>query len=140
LQKCKLSRKLRLTVRFETPLRLKAENRFRDTVPFELLIRAALRRCSALEATFGSGEPDLDYRGLVAWAKDIAIVESELHWEEWPRYSSRQKAEMQLGGVVGNATYEGDRIGEFLPLLRYVEAVHLGKQTTFGLGRVEVTC
>ena len=42
-----------------------------------------------------------------------------------------------MGGMQGSVTYEGE-LTEFLPLLRFCEAVNLGKQTAFGLGRIEV--
>jgi len=44
---------------------------------------------------------------------------------------------MLMGGISGSITYSGD-IGEFLPVLRICEEVHLGKQTTFGLGKIRI--
>ena len=41
---------------------------------------------------------------------------------------------MLMGGMVGFITYEGE-LAEFLPLVEFCEKVHLGKQTTFGLGK-----
>jgi CRISPR/Cas system endoribonuclease Cas6 (RAMP superfamily) len=45
---------------------------------------------------------------------------------------------MQLGGITGRMVYLGDNLATFLPLLRYCEKTHLGKQTTFGLGHIRV--
>jgi len=127
-----------VSVRLCTPLRLKSGNKFRDQLPFSSLVRAALRRISSLEATYGEGEPDLPYRELAAMAESVKIVGKDLRWQDWHRYSSRQKASMHLGGMVGTVCYEGEKLEVFMPLLRYVEQVHLGKQTTFGLGRMKV--
>ncbi|OPX88851.1 MAG: hypothetical protein A4E52_01161 [Pelotomaculum sp. PtaB.Bin013] len=41
---------------------------------------------------------------------------------------------MNLGGVVGRVEYEGD-LGEFMPLLRLGELVHVGKGAVFGMGK-----
>jgi CRISPR/Cas system endoribonuclease Cas6 (RAMP superfamily) len=41
---------------------------------------------------------------------------------------------MRFGGLLGSITYEG-RFEESLPLLRLGEYIHIGKNTTFGLGR-----
>jgi hypothetical protein len=128
----------KLSVRLVTPLRLKSGNKFQDQLPFSSLVRAALRRISSLEATYGEGEPDLPYRELAAMAESVEIFDKDLHWQDWHRYSSRQKASMRLGGVVGTIRYEDENLGIFMPLLRYVEQVHLGKQTSFGLGRLEI--
>lgn len=127
-----------LTVSCLTPLRLKFDNRLQDGLPFHILVRAALRRLSSLEAAYGQGEPELDYKGLVARAAHVRQGAGNCRWTEIQRYSSKQQTTMQLGGVTGRITYMGGGLGEFLPLLRYCEKTHLGKQTTFGLGRIMV--
>ncbi|MDO9559805.1 MAG: CRISPR system precrRNA processing endoribonuclease RAMP protein Cas6 [Syntrophales bacterium] len=123
-----------LEINLLTPLRLKYENHLEASLPFHIIIRAALRRISTLLDTYGAGEPALDYRGLVARARYIEIVSSSLRWFDWQRYSNRQDQAMLMGGMIGKIQYAGD-LGEFIPLLRFCEKVHLGKQTTFGLGK-----
>lgn len=126
-----------LTVSFLTPLRLKHQNQFQDTLPFHLLIRTALRRLATLEQYYADGEPPLDYRGLTRRAGQVDTLKSDCRWLDLGRYSSRQQAAMFLGGMVGSIQYGGD-LGEFLPILRYCQQTQLGKQTTFGLGQILV--
>lgn len=126
-----------ITVRLETPLRLKQNNHLTADLSFETLIRAALRRISSLFTCYGSGEPDIDYRGMVERARNVEIAGSKLYWFDWERYSNRQETRMMLGGLLGSVTYSGD-LTEFMPLLRLCEEVHLGKQTTFGLGKIKI--
>lgn len=126
-----------LTIRLKTPLRLKFENHLNAEPPFHLLVRAMLRRVSSLEDAFGAGEPALDYRGLVRRAGDVSITSSSIRWFDWKRYSNRQDQAMLMGGVIGDITFKGN-LEEFIPLIRYCEQVHLGKGTTFGLGRIAV--
>lgn len=121
-----------------TPLRLKYQNGLKADLPFDVLTRAMLRRISSLCNYHGEGEPELDYRGLVARAKEVAVKESHIGWYDWRRYSNRQEQAMMMGGMVGKITYENVS-GEYLPLLRFCELAHLGKQTTFGLGKIKVT-
>lgn len=125
-----------LMLTLETPLRLKFENQLQAKLPFSLLVRAMLRRISSLFETYGEGEPQLDYRGLVERAKKIEICQDDLHWFDWQRYSNRQEAKMLMGGMVGSITYRGD-IGEYLPLVDLCRELHLGKQTAFGLGQID---
>lgn len=126
----------RIRIVLETPLRLKHDNKLHATLSFEVLIRACLRRIALLNNNFGTGEPALDYRGLVERAKRIQMASSTIRWFDWKRYSNRQEQSMLMGGMIGEATYQG-RLAEFLPLIRYCEKVHLGKATTFGLGKIK---
>lgn len=119
-----------------TPLRIKRDNRLTDDLPFHVLVRSLLRRISGLFASFGDGEPDLDYRGLVERAQKIHTRHSRLHWLDNKRFSSRQDQEMLFGGLTGRCDYEGD-VEEFIPLLELGRLLRVGKQTTFGLGQME---
>ncbi len=126
----------KLKVRMVTPLRLKFENRLKADLPFHVMVRAMLRRVSSLFNSYGVGEPNLDYRGLVKKAEDVRISDDNLRWYDWRRYSFRQDQSMLMGGVVGSVTYEG-KIGEYMPLIDFCSTAHLGKQTSFGLGKIE---
>jgi hypothetical protein len=126
----------KVSVNFQTPCRFKAKNRLKDTIDFETLVRLMLRRVSSLYESFGRGEPALDYKGLVAAASSVRTVESNLDWCDWERFSNRQKTRMSLGGVTGTAVYEGD-LTAYIPLLEFCAKTHIGKQTSFGLGKIE---
>ncbi len=125
-----------LKIIVETPLRIKFENRLSAELPFHVLVRAMLRRISSLFNYYGEGEPELDYRGMVRRAQDIIISNSNLSWFDWRRYSSRQDQAMLMGGMIGSVSYEG-KIGEYVPLIDFCNKVHLGKQTSFGLGKIK---
>ncbi len=126
----------RVTVRLQTPLRLKHDNRIKADLPFHILLRAMLRRVSSLFACYVGNEPALDYKGMIQRAGSITTVASDLHWHGWQRYSNRQKQRMPLGGVVGSVTYEG-AFAEYLPLMDICSKVHIGKNTSFGLGKID---
>ncbi|MEA3468995.1 MAG: CRISPR system precrRNA processing endoribonuclease RAMP protein Cas6 [Thermodesulfobacteriota bacterium] len=122
----------------QTPLRLKQNNKLGRVLPFHVLIRTTLRRIAALEDAYGGGEPDLDYRGLVQRAETIETAESSIRWQELFRYSNRQRKKVSLSGLAGSVSYHG-LLTEFVPLLRYAEQVNIGKQTVFGLGKVDIS-
>ena len=127
------TKKIRITI--ETPLRLKFKNHLKADLPFHVLARAMLRRISSLLHYYGDGEPELDYRGLVAQAREVKIIDNNLKWFDWRRYSLRQDRSMFMGGLVGSVTYEG-KIAEYLPFIEFCTRVHVGKQTSFGLGKI----
>jgi hypothetical protein len=124
-----------VTLQLVTPLRLKSNNQFSAQLPFSLLTRAALRRISGLFATYGGGEPPLDYRGLTHRASAVQTVNASLKWSEMERYSNRQHEAMLFGGMTGSVTYRG-ALAPYRPLLELACDWHLGKQTTFGLGKI----
>lgn len=129
---------LTLSVELQTPLRLKFQNKLQSSLPFHVLVRAALRRISSVFAIHGDGSPSLDYGHLVAEASSIQTLSSRLEWLDWERYSNRQKRRMLLGGMVGSVCYASvPRI--YQPVLEVGSALHLGKQSTFGLGKLELT-
>jgi len=128
----------RIDISLKTPLRLKFQNRLEAGLPFHSLIRAMLRRASSLQNYYGNGEPPLDYRGIVDRAKAVETADSSLRWFDWERYSNKQDQSMLMGGIIGEVSYSGD-LTEFLPLVRFCEKVHIGKQTSFGLGKIEIT-
>ncbi len=126
-----------IELRLVTPLRVKFGNSLRAELPFHVLVRAMLRRTSSLFEYYGAGEPSLDYRGLVDRAKKVAIEESAVEWFDWKRYSNRQDQSMLMGGITGSISYAGN-LSEFIPFIRFCEKVHIGKQTTFGLGKINL--
>jgi valyl-tRNA synthetase len=78
-----------------------------------------------------------DYSALTEAAGKVETISSNLRWKDWTRYSSRQDRRMKLGGVVGNIVF-GRGAHRFINLIRAGEALHLGKSTTFGLGKIKI--
>jgi hypothetical protein len=129
-------RKIRVT--FLTPTRLKYGNKLVSTPEFQILLTNLLRRISLLNYFYGNQEnPKLNYRGIIDSALSIKIEKLEIKWQDWERYSSRQKRKIQMGGLVGNVDYFGE-INPYLPLLKMGEIIHIGKGAVFGLGKYQI--
>lgn len=124
-------------VEFLTPARLKYADHLTTQVEFHVLVRTLLRRLSSLQY-FHCGEPlEMDFKAFIDEARTVSLESSQLRWVEQQRYSTRKEERMNLGGVVGSVGYRG-ALGPFMPLLRLGEYVHVGKQTSFGLGQMRV--
>jgi CRISPR-associated endoribonuclease Cas6 len=123
-----------LTLRFLTPARLVYGGSLADSLDFHVLIRVLLRRLSNLAYFHCDTELQLDFRGLIAAAEQVQTVSSHLWWYDWERYSARQDTRMKLGGFLGSVTYQGD-LQPFIPMLQLGAFVHVGKGTSFGLGK-----
>jgi CRISPR-associated endoribonuclease Cas6 len=121
-----------LTLELQTPLRIKKNGKLVTRLDFSTLFNSLTRRLTLLSTFYGQNG-SLDLEDLSAKAARMKTVEDQSFWYDWPRYSSRQKELMKLGGLRGSISFEGD-FTPFMRWLRLGEAVHVGQGTTFGLG------
>ncbi len=128
-----------ITLDFITPTRLKQRGKWmREGPPFDVLVRSLLGRLSSL-SYFHCGERlDMDFRGLIDQAATVQIANAETHWEDWERFSTRQKKHIRMGGLVGRVTYAGN-LADYRPLLALGMLVHVGKGNVFGNGQYHVS-
>lgn len=123
---------------FITPTRLKYQSHYTDIPEFHIIFRSAVRRItSLLYYHHGGKELNIDFKELIQKAEAVKLIQSDVSWYDWERYSNRQKKRMKLGGIVGKAVYEGN-LEPFIPWLQLAEWTHIGKNTTFGLGKIKV--
>jgi len=115
---------------WQTPLRLKRKGqligpgRFTATHLLESLL---YRACDLL------GERPS--RLLLDQARKPDLqMKAVLEWQDWSRYSSRQKARMHVGGLMGHVELSGNDLSAWWALLWLSQWLHLGKFTSMGLG------
>lgn len=124
-----------LKVNFITPLRVKWRGHLCSDIQFHILFRNALRRLSALYFISENRPLELDYPSLIKKAEKVEMSKSRFDWNEYSRYSSRQKERLKMGGVTGWAIYRGE-LSPFCSFLQAAELASVGKGTTFGFGRI----
>ena len=132
-----LSNKNELTLKFHTPTRIKYREDLVLDLEFHILIRNLLRRISTLSYFHCANEINIDFKGLIRDAEKIETAKNTLSWKDWERYSNRQETRMKMGGFVGEITFKGN-LGKFLPFIMLGEYIHVGKGTSFGLGKYEI--
>ncbi len=125
-----------LTMRFSTPTRIKHRGAFVRNPEFHVLMQNLLRRISELSYFHCSHEINLDFKGLIKKADNVNVKERKLSWESWG-YSDAEKSMMKLEGFTGEITFTGD-FTDFLPFIILGQYIHVGKGTSFGLGRYEI--
>lgn len=125
-----------------TPLKLQRQGELiQEDLTFQDIFRSLLRRISLL-AYFhcGVSEEELqkvDFRGLIEKASTIEKLAEDLNWFQLTRFSSRQKRRIPVGGLQGKVVFQGD-FGDFWDFLKLGEYLHVGKNTSFGLGKYRV--
>ena len=132
-----------VTLTIATPLRL--QNQGRAIPPARLRPRTlftALLRRTALLFELHAARPGLagEVARLAAAAERLSD-ERRLEWKDWTRFSSRQQREMTLGGVVGAWRLAGEcaDLKELLPWFWLGQWLHVGKNTTMGMGMYSLT-
>lgn len=129
---------------FKTWTRLQYQGHLTKNIDFELLLRAVLRRLEIL-ISFNSEYdlPENFYNNeikdqLIRLSKEVVLVKDTLRWEDWKRFSRREKQVIMLGGFQGDIRFKGDQLERFYPYLKIGEWMHIGKNTTFGLGQYDL--
>lgn len=127
-----------LKLTFLTPTRISFNSHLAVDLEFHILIRTLIRRIALLYYFHCGGETtQWDFKGIIEMAKQIRVTDSALRWYDWERYSARQDTRMKMGGFLGEITFEGN-IEPFMPLIKAGEILHVGKGTSFGLGKYEI--
>jgi hypothetical protein len=123
-----------VTLEFQTPLRLKADEKMLGAgeLDFAALWRRLRGRLKMLgEAHYGLR---LEANHFPPVPKNIAAVSSNLRWAHLQNYSFRQRQRNSLSGLMGAITFAGE-LGPYLPYLRLGEITHVGSGCVYGLGR-----
>ncbi len=124
-----------------TPLRIKRHGHFIGAADFTPgdLVRNLLARLASLAAFYGGRNPTFDWTDLAPCAEDLCVATKDLRWSDWTRYSSRQQTTMQMGGLVGALSLDGPGVPALWTALWLGQWTHVGKGTSFGLGKYRLT-
>lgn len=125
--------------RLMTPVRLRRQGRYLSQMDWAFFLAGIAQRLETLLVQFQQGRP----MGAEAWKKlqglfqlEAKIVHS-LHWQDWQRYSNRQRRKVPMGGLVGAFTIE-QAPASWWPWLEAAVLTHVGKGAAMGMGRLVV--
>ena len=123
----KLSTKIALD--FVTPLRMKYQGKLiNKKPPLETLVYSISNRLAEIK--------DLP-KNKLTFTPTYKEQKASIKFVDQTRRSNRQNTKLQIGGIMGEVEYE--EIDEkSLILLQLGELIGVGKQTVFGMGKVEV--
>jgi hypothetical protein len=127
----------RIRLELVTPMRIKMGGRLLRSLTLHELVRALIRRLDEVWPSAITEGLIGDMSAMVKAANKAETVEDDTRWLDIDRYSARQQTEMKFGGLVGDVAYGGD-LTSLLPLVALGQLLHVGKNTTFGFGRIEI--
>jgi hypothetical protein len=126
----------RIEIQYLTPTEIKYQGLAVRSPDFHHLIKRLRDRINAIAWFYGGTLLDIDYADFGKRAEAVRTVERHIEWSDRQRLSTRTRRRHPIGGFVGRVVYAGN-IGEYIPLLRLGEFVHVGKHAVWGNGRFE---
>ena len=137
---------IQLTMHFLTPFRYQQDNRIvshpenLDSATFIASLYNRIRLCQANHSPDESW--DIGYDSYYQFKEDIETlsIAVDIAPNHVSRRSNRQQRKMQLYGLQGDIHLTGDRqtLTRLLPALQLGEQLHIGKNTTMGLGQYQL--
>lgn len=123
-----------------TPLRIKQYGQLITPKTFQIthFFNTLARRIAEIGEYYGADSKTLhgpDLLGDRAIPSPLAV---DLHWWDWTRYSSRQKSNMQMGGLIGTIAFAPGVLAPWNNLLWLGQWLHVGKAPTMGLGAYQL--
>lgn len=122
-----------ITLTFHTPIRLIDQDRLVKQIAFRPLIQRLMRRLDDLSRAYGGGPLDIDFRGLLAIAEEVATVADHTRWIDLVSVSARQQRRTPIGGLVGSATFCGP-LAPLRELIVWGSLIHVGRNAVKGDG------
>ncbi|MDF0643796.1 MAG: CRISPR system precrRNA processing endoribonuclease RAMP protein Cas6 [Nitrospira sp.] len=133
-----LTQAQRVTIRFLTPTLLKADGKIVTRPDFHHLIKRLRDRINAVAHFYCDDTLAMDFKAFGQRAEAVRTVHCNIRWEDRDRRSRKTSLTHDMGGFIGEATYQGD-LEEFLPLLILGQYTHVGKYAVWGNGQYEVS-
>ncbi len=125
-------------VSFDTPLRIISGKELCRVPTFLTLTQFIIRRASLVSQIFSDKMLEWDEDVLFELASSIKIVDKQLRFVNFERYSINQlNNKIELPAVEGWILYEGD-LRVLTSVLEVGRLLHVGKGTTLGFGHYEV--
>ncbi|MDF2921587.1 MAG: hypothetical protein K0R57_501 [Paenibacillaceae bacterium] len=125
------------SVHLVTPVRIRRGGELVQKIDFPTIVRSITRRIHLLTERYG-GYADVDAAARACeLAGHVRTISSALHLDQMHRYSNRKKESLDWSGMLGALTFEGE-LSVFTPWLNAARILHIGRNSTFGCGQVDV--
>lgn len=120
-----------------TPLRIRHGGQLMQTLPFQTLIRNITNRIAAIAERYGGWIDKEEAGRVLSLAENIQTVNEAFKVTQLERYSNRINRKMDFSGLSGRIEYKGE-LSPFVPWLYAAQSLHIGRNTTFGMGKIQV--
>ncbi len=127
----------KLEIEFITPAKYRHKGSLSSDTSFDILFKTIARRTRIMAYFYGDIHEDIFDNSILNISEKIKTINDDTHLSQFTRISGRQNRKIKMSGVVGKTVYEGNFTG-LMPFLKAAEVLHVGKNTTFGFGKVNI--
>lgn len=120
-------------IQFSSPFRSQKQGKILREFHPDIFFEQLKRRYTQLHILYGEDQLLPEFPA----APDASSVKLLYqNWEDVPRYSSTHHRKMKLGGIIAGFQLErSEETDAWLPYILFGEKFHVGKATTFGMGK-----
>lgn len=125
------------SIQFLTPLRIRRGGELLLKLDFLTIIRNTTKRIEMLTERYGGYCDSSSIPSLVDQSANVIERTLDVYVTQIHRYSNRREEKMDMSGLLGAMTFEGE-LSAFTPWLKAARKLHIGRNTTFGYGQLDV--
>ncbi|OBU30191.1 CRISPR system precrRNA processing endoribonuclease RAMP protein Cas6 [Photobacterium kishitanii] len=131
-----------IALNFVTPVRIKHHGQVikSPVLNHAFWANQILRRLMSLSRFWAVDDRelfDLLYRQVEQQLAVNCDMDGACYFEDWQRYSLKQKEQLPFGGLKGQLSFYGE-LKPLISLFKIGELLHIGGKTTFGLGKYQL--
>lgn len=126
-----------LDLRTRTPLRIRRKGILLEKIDFPTIIRNIVSRMEAITMRYGGWVDKEEIERIQRLSTEVSTSQDNMELKMMDRYSNRQGKKIDFNGLMGTMQFEGE-ITPFVPWLFAAQTLHIGRNTTFGMGQIEV--
>lgn len=126
-----------VTLHMHTPLRIRRKGTLLESIDFPTIIRNITQRMKAITTRYGGWLDVKEAERVQRLSSDVSVAQHNLSMKNMQRYSNRLGEKMDFDGLTGSIRFEGE-LTPFVPWLYAAQILHIGRNTTFGMGRLSV--
>lgn len=119
-----------------TPLRIRRRGTLLTQIDFQTIIRNITNRILRLTERYGGFVDKEAVNEVCEYSKQIRMTACEISLCSIERYSTRKDSKLDWSGLMGTMAYEG-KLDLFTPWLNAACVLHLGRNVTFGYGKMD---
>jgi hypothetical protein len=118
----------------QTPLRIRRNKQLLEKISFVEFFKQSSLRLKLIYENYASGL-EYAYADLMKKAESVEIKQDNLWRHNFTRRTNRQNTNLDLDGMLGNISYSGKNLEDFLPYILAGEVLHIGSASSLGLGK-----